>query len=227
MHWKEYIKEYFTYTAKEKRGTNILLILLIALLGVYFYINHSVSNEFFFTLKEKSVIDSLITCFEKSNKPIDSDTAATRKKQSIIKKNKVFRKEHFTIDINSADTIDWKKIKGIGHVLSNRIIKYRYLLGGFINIAQLKEVYGIDSILYLNISNYLTLNPDFIPQKIHINHAESWELSKHPYINKELTEQIISYRKKNNFISWEDFCLNLNLNKETISKLKPYIIINN
>ena len=56
--------------------------------------------------------------------------------ESISKELKIF--------INSADTSELKKLKGIGSSYANRIVKYRNLLGGFYSIYQLKEVYGID-----------------------------------------------------------------------------------
>src|SRR5690606_32795545 len=66
-----------------------------------------------------------------------------------------------TISLNSSDTTEWKKIPGIGSSYSTRIVKYRTLLGGFINKNQLLEVYGIDSEMYSRISPYITEDPNF------------------------------------------------------------------
>lgn len=51
----------------------------------------------------------------------------------------------FQVELNSTDSIELIKIKGIGPVFASRIMKYRDLLGGYVSISQLQEVYGIDS----------------------------------------------------------------------------------
>ena len=50
--------------------------------------------------------------------------------------------------INVSDTTSFKKIKGIGSKRAVQILKYRNLLGGFISVNQLKEVYSINDFLF-------------------------------------------------------------------------------
>ena len=47
------------------------------------------------------------------------------------------------IDLNAATPEDFKKISGIGEVLSKRIVAYRKRLGGFVLEEQLDEVYDL------------------------------------------------------------------------------------
>ena len=46
------------------------------------------------------------------------------------------------MDLNTADSTTLMALKGIGPVFSVRIVKYRELLGGYYETAQLQEVYG-------------------------------------------------------------------------------------
>lgn len=97
-------------------------------------------------------------------------------------------------DINTADTNKLKAIKGIGSVLSKRILKYRNSLGGFISKDQLQEVYGLDEQVLLQLKTRTIISSDFEPHKIDINNADVKQLSSHPYISRNLAERIVSYR---------------------------------
>ena len=52
------------------------------------------------------------------------------------------------VELNTADTTILKKVPGIGSTFARRIMKYRELLGGFYDVSQLAEVYGIDEERY-------------------------------------------------------------------------------
>ncbi|NJO73705.1 MAG: helix-hairpin-helix domain-containing protein [Leptolyngbyaceae cyanobacterium RM1_406_9] len=64
-------------------------------------------------------------------------------------------------DVNEADTIQLIRIYGIGSKLSQRIIKYRNQLGGFISISQLQEVYGLDSTVVKELTQYVFISDNF------------------------------------------------------------------
>lgn len=104
--------------------------------------------------------------------------------------------EFITYDINIATAKDLETLKGIGKVYSERIINYRNSLGGFVKVDQLLEVYGIDSLIFMQIKNhFITSN---IPvKKISINSSSYKDLVSHPYINKELASSIIKYISTN------------------------------
>lgn len=56
------------------------------------------------------------------------------------KKEKIFK--NLKKDINEVEEFDFLKVKGIGKVLSSRIVKYRKYIKGFSTLDQLYEVYG-------------------------------------------------------------------------------------
>ncbi len=47
------------------------------------------------------------------------------------------------LNLNICDSASLEALPGIGPVLSSRIIKYRNLIGGYVSVDQLKEVYGL------------------------------------------------------------------------------------
>ncbi|TFH36016.1 MAG: hypothetical protein E4G95_06220, partial [Bacteroidia bacterium] len=101
-------------------------------------------------------------------------------------------------EINSADSSRLVELKGIGPVLSGRIIKYRRLLGGFVSVSQLTEVYGIDSALVKSLSKYLAVDSSLVT-RIDINSSGYGDLVRHPYISPEQANLIIRYRSRVGF----------------------------
>lgn len=97
-------------------------------------------------------------------------------------------------DLNKVDSLWLRKISGIGSVLSSRIIKYRSALGGFFDKNQLYEVYGLDSIVVEELSEYIFLDKSISLKKVDINTAPYEELRSHPYINSELARKIVTQR---------------------------------
>ena len=97
------------------------------------------------------------------------------------------------VNINTATETDFQKLKGIGEAYSRRIVAYREKLGGFVAVEQLREVYGITEELYNSISANLIVGNEPI-RTININTADFKTLVSHPYIDKKITNAILSYR---------------------------------
>lgn len=98
------------------------------------------------------------------------------------------------IEINSADKNELQGLQGIGEVFSKRIVTYRSRLGGFYDICQLNEVYGIDEDLVTGLSDYITINTEKI-SKINLNNAEYRDIISHPYIDRQTTVAIMEYKR--------------------------------
>jgi competence protein ComEA len=124
-------------------------------------------------------------------------------------------------DLNRADTNDLKKLKGIGSKLSARIIKYRDMIGGFYSENQVKEVFGLDSVVVDELLKFGTIkNPSL--KKIKINTVTVEEF-KHPYVRPYVAKSIIAYRQQHgNFTSKKDFEPIKLLDAKTLDKIFPY-----
>jgi competence protein ComEA len=128
------------------------------------------------------------------------------------------------ININEADTNQLKQIRGIGSVLSNRIINYRNSLGGFISIDQLQEVYGLQDEALQNLLDLATVSGNFIPRKIKINEIAAKELASHPYVNFQLARRLVDYRIQHGPFSAAEDMLNIReIDKEDLNKIFPYL----
>ena len=126
-------------------------------------------------------------------------------------------------DINRVDSIELRKIKGIGKVLSSRIIRFREKLGGFVSIAQFGEVYGLDTMLVEELQRKSFIADDFMPVPVNLNSAEPSRLYSHPYIGKDAAKKIINIRRqkgKLNLSDWKEADI---LPSEKLDKLLPYL----
>jgi len=127
------------------------------------------------------------------------------------------------IEINGSDSIELMKLPGIGNKLSKRIVKYRDLLGGFYTLAQLKEVYGLSKQTIQQIEGMVTVDPAKV-RKVDLNFADWKELAKHPYIQKNMANQIIKFRTKYGSIKEPSVLRDsLILNLEEYNRLRPYL----
>ncbi len=136
----------------------------------------------------------------------------------------ISRKDTVIVEINSADTLDLQQLKGIGPSFARRIVKYRDMLGGYYSKTQLLEVYGMDSVRYIGIRDFVDVNPESI-EKIDINSATIKQLIRHPYIEFYTAKSIVKYRqtvgKYSGVSQLKDSVL---IYDELYQKIAPYLI---
>lgn len=128
-------------------------------------------------------------------------------------------------DINQADSLQLQQVRGIGPVLSGRIISFRDRLGGFARLDQLYEVWGLDSAVVSRLIEKAYVQEDFEPNNILlINTASQNDLAAHPYINASQAKLIYNYRQQHGpFRSVEDLRKIHILDAGFMQKIAPYI----
>lgn len=127
------------------------------------------------------------------------------------------------IELNSCDSATLEKLPGIGPVLSKRIIKYRNLLGGYVSVDQLAEVYGLDEQTFKLVSTRVCVDTSFV-KKILINSAAFQNLIKMPYLSRYQVNAILKYRElTGNIRSMDELKDNLILPDSTIGKVRYYL----
>ena len=94
------------------------------------------------------------------------------------------------IKINSADSTEWKQLRGIGTKLSKRIIAYRSKLGGFTTKEQLKEIWGLQPETYQEIKSKLYLENPLVKLKISENQER---FINHPYLPYNIKKKVANY----------------------------------
>ena len=120
--------------------------------------------------------------------------------QAFAKKEKIV-----LIDINQATKEDLIKSYGIGEAISVRILKQKEVLGGFVSMEQMKDVWGLSPEVIENLNSHFKVSvlPNF--KKIDINNASLKELSQFYYFKYPLAKEIVTYRSmKGNISNIED-----------------------
>lgn len=127
-----------------------------------------------------------------------------------------------SVELNTADTLELEQLKGIGKVLSVRIVKYRNRLGGFYSIEQLKEVYGINEEAYKTITQQNEIKIDIqLIKKINLKTADFKTMIRHPYFNKDIVVKILQMQRNNE--SFNEEKLKFLFGEELFEKIKSYI----
>lgn len=147
------------------------------------YSNWNIANQQLDLLKAKGKDQVFI-----AKLPSNFQVYPIKQKETTIKKV-----ELKSIELNSADTTELKKLKGIGSYYASKIIKYRNRLGGFYSVSQLNEVYGIKPEVLEENKAVLIVDSTLI-RKININTITKEELKQHPYIKWNVANSIVLYR---------------------------------
>jgi DNA uptake protein ComE-like DNA-binding protein len=167
------------------------------------------------------------------NKKSDDHTSASVKTDSFFHKqsfvpglpfkrpSKVFA----VTDVNFSDSIAWSSLPGIGEKLASRIIHFREKLGGFYQIDQVGETYGLPDTTFQKIKPYLRIRSVPLHQ-IDINSATKEILMLHPYIRWPLARGITEYRLQHGSFHSVDELLQLaQMDPAKFEKLKPYLFV--
>ncbi|TVQ49569.1 MAG: hypothetical protein EA362_04085 [Saprospirales bacterium] len=129
-----------------------------------------------------------------SNKNNTTQPIATVSSKNIQAQRKKESEDLMPFCINTANAEQFQKIRGIGPVLSDRIIKYRERLGGFYSIEQLKEVFGIEDELIDNNSAYFKIEDKSIYQ-LDWQEDEFRNLLAHPYLDYDQVVCIMQQKR--------------------------------
>jgi len=152
----------------------------------------------------------------------DTTYGAVRTKSTPGLSNRSLGKHQMT-ELNLSDSASLVALPGIGPVLSARVIKYRNLLGGFVSVQQLREVYGLKEETY-NLICKRVFADSLLVRKIKVNEAEYKELIRHPYFKKNEVDAILKYRRLSGRINGvEDMRKNNLISDETFGKIKAYL----
>ena len=128
-------------------------------------------------------------------------------------------------DVNFSDSNAWSSLPGIGEKLASRIIHFREKLGGFYQIDQVAETYGLPDTTFQKIKPYLRIHSVPLHQ-IDINSATKEILMSHPYIRWPLARGITEYRLQHGSFHSVDELLQLaQMDSVKFEKLKPYLFV--
>jgi len=150
-----------------------------------------------------------------SSFPPKSTMIPSRTKQKPVK---------MAIDLNLADSTQLDEVPGIGPTLARRILKYRSLIGQFIEVEQLQMVYG------LSLENYQRMAPHFVishtemAEKLDLNGTKSYKIAW--FVGKDKAKLLVALRKQKGwFEAWEAVEVAELFDTKEIRWLKAYFFI--
>ncbi|MEO1256175.1 MAG: helix-hairpin-helix domain-containing protein [Bacteroidota bacterium] len=228
------------FSKTESKGTLVLILILLSALVA--------SNYRIRTLKKETTLstDSLALNWVKevassyqlkkqssektqsaATKSVTSTVARSKKPNYVKPKtspetNQRKTKSARLSDLNLATAEELQKVKGIGKVFSERIVKYRSMLGGFNDSTQLSEVYGLENGTIDELLKSFSIQSPVKP--LIINTDSIRLLASHPYISYDLARVIISYRAEHGDIdSPEELKKIKAIDERTFLRISPYL----
>ena len=243
-------KDWFYFSKSERRGI-VVLVSLIILVAFFPYIYEKFiysddqqinyqqelaklqANQPVYPNVETETVPPSPTSNEIENESTPSPLSSIEDNSTSIERNQLQQVEQIeeirkprptvNVNVNTATAEQLAQLPGIGPVLSNRIVKFRTALGGFISVEQVGTTYGIEPDVFATIKNQLQYTPISI-QKKNINTASAEQLQSHPYISPQLAKQMVNYREKvKEFETKEDVMSLYFMDEELYEKLEPYI----
>ncbi len=131
---------------------------------------------------------------------------------------------HWSIEVNTTTAEEWMNFRGVGPVLSKRIVAFREALGGFYSVSQVKEVYGVSQELFDEMVNHLFVDETQM-EVIDVNRSSLRRLKQHPYIDFYQARDIVEYRKEQGAInSLEELKRFPSFDDHKIDRLGPYLV---
>jgi competence protein ComEA len=142
---------------------------------------YGISDNFYSQLEPYILINNTSNLADKNKTTL---TTGVIKNQTKIK-----------VELNSADSMALLDLDGVGPAFAKRILKYRSLLGGFVAVEQLKEVYGFSDEMFEKLKPFVIVNSGLV-KKLDINKDDFKTINKHPYLSYELTKTLFDWRRK-------------------------------
>jgi len=213
--FREFFRDWFGYSRRERRSTFILLITIFIITGIrYFFPIHEIS------ITELPVSQEWLLSDSSEVYMAAYKTAASGSGQEQTRRAPARPRQ---LDLNTCDSASLEALPGIGPILAARIIRFRKLIGGYASIGQLREVYGLPEETFVLISGRVTTDSlDVI--KIRINSAGYGDLIRHPYFKKNEVPAILKYRElSGRIVGVNELVSNGVISAETARKLTPYL----
>lgn len=246
--WKQFVKEYLSFTRKERWGIiSVVLLILFFTILPFFY-------PYFI---KKEMADG--TAFEKEMARLRIDSSGKKNyTKNFVNEyyndyspnvKYVSKKiETFTFDPNTATTTDWIRL-GVREKTASTIQKYISKGGRFYKPEDIKKIWGLSKtdvqrlLPYVSIKNMAREYQQFekkefaknstsyaprVIQKINVNLADTAAFIALPGIGSKLSKRIISFRDKlGGFHSVEQVAETYLLPDSTFQKIKSYLFVSN
>lgn len=129
-------------------------------------------------------------------------------------------------DLNRASAEQLRTIRGVGPVLSARIVKFREALGGFQHGSQLLDVYGLSpEVASRLMASFRVADPPDI-RRVNLNTASAAELGSLLYLTRDMAEALVVWRQKNGpYERLDEIAEVLDLPRDKIERIALYLTL--
>jgi competence ComEA-like helix-hairpin-helix protein len=251
MSSSQFLKDYFTFTRKERIG---LLTLLTVIIGIWIFPKLATHGR-----SEKIITDTSwiiasrqLSHQENSRTDLRSDddvSSSGLEYDKPVGNTNTFKKELFYFDPNSLSFEGWKKL-GLRDKTITTIQKYLSKGGHFDNSEDLRKIYGIHTDEYERLKPFVKIerinknviasdfknesakkeveNKNLKYHVVDINLGDTLAFIALPGIGSKLAARIISFREKlGGFYSIEQVAETYGLADSTFQKIKIYLSLDN
>lgn len=161
------------------------------------------------------------------------DFSPSRVSNQFKKKKKTYPKSNFkqkpkpplgSVNLNTADSAKLDDIPGIGAKTALRILKYKSLIGQFVEVDQLQQVYGISAENYERMSPYFKIERVGELLKKDLNAEKTYKIAW--IIGKEKAALLTDKRREEGwFQSWDQLASFNILSERELKWLEAYFDI--
>lgn len=246
MGWNEAIRDYFTFTRKERIGLLIVIILIIVvfLLPMFFKARNAGEISLVDTAWANSLKSSTVTAQPAENDFNDNETSVYQFDSSVAYVAHNVRAELFSFDPNTLSPTGWKKL-GIRDKTIQTILNFRNKGGQFRKAEDLQRIYGLSKSDYERLVPYVAIEttvdkkaPAVVTNKsyqvgvkfssansfLDINTADTSAFIALPGIGSKLAGRIVNFRNKlGGFYSIEQVGETFGLADSTFQKILPFL----
>ena len=124
------------------------------------------------------------------------------------------------IELNKADAQDLLVLPGVGPVLSQRIVRFREALGGFHDIDDLYDVFGLDSSVVDDAKSWVTVDATLL-RPFCLDTVSFRSMLRHPRFDVEITKKLMRARGRG-VHTLDVVLLRSRLDSVTMHKVQPY-----
>jgi competence protein ComEA len=234
---KRIIKDYFTFSKKERTAMIILLLLTACFIAA----------PYLYSVKRKPpLINRALADFLAKNKTVTTDSSEENVMafHSPVYERHPSKKETFLFDPNAISPAEWKRL-GVPDKTIRTIINYRTKGGKFRSAEDLRKIWGFKKEEAERLIPFVQIkgneqpekpgraepNPQpkqpvirNIPKEIDINSATAEEWKALPGIGEVLANRIIKFRERiGGFVSMEQLHKTYGISDSVFQLIGPYI----
>lgn len=209
------MKDLFHFSLFERKGViSLLCMALILFLLPRWWSRHGYTNQ--------EIKVRILTVQPSAAMAAPPAIMEVEQEQELVVAGTKSRSTPSYLLINQADEAEWARLRGIGKVLSRRIVVFRDKMGGFVDIDQVGQTYGLADSVFQKIRPQLRLEKEH--RRWPVNTLSADELARHPYISPRQARAVVAYRKQIGFFpSAEAFRQLRVFTAEEHQRLAPYL----